>query len=228
MGRIEAIFFDCDGVIVDTEPVHYRSFLETLKPFGIYFTYETYAKKYIGFDDRDGFREILREHNVRPEQALIERLIAEKNAKVLRYASEVKPFDGVVDFIKAAKASNMSLALVSGALRNEVLAFLKSIGLYDAFDVFVTAEDVTKSKPDPESYLLARRKLELLLGRTLSPEKCVVFEDTPSGVEAAKKAGLQVIAVTNSFPAESLGAADMVIAGFSGMTPEKLGLLLDD
>lgn len=226
MKKIEALFFDCDGVIVDTEPVHYRSFIEVLRPFGISFDYDTYRKKYIGFDDRDGFREVLREHNFEPEPQLLERLIEEKNERILKYASQVKPFDGVADFIRATKALKVGLALVSGALRNEVMAFLHSVGLKNLFDIFVTAEDVKRSKPDPESYILAKRKLEMLLGKNLPPEKCVVFEDTPSGIEAAKKAGLPVIAVTNSFPPEDLKAADAIIPGFVGLNPEKLHTLL--
>lgn len=217
MWSIDAIFLDCDGVIVDTEPVHFRSFLEVLTPFGISFDYDTYRAKYIGLDDRDGFSEILREHGISVEPYALEQLISRKNSLLMRYASDVKVFDGVAEFIIKAKQRGIPIAVVSGALRNEVEAFLSSGGLIKYFDLFVTAEDVNKSKPDPEGYTLGIKRMEDLLRKKLNRKRCVAFEDTPAGIEAARHAGLRVVGVAHTFPPHELHDADYVILSFSDL-----------
>jgi beta-phosphoglucomutase len=119
------------------------------------------------------------------------------------------------------------MAVASGALRREVETFIASLGLSAAFRVIVSADEVKKSKPDPETYLLAIERLRQVQGpRCLDPMNCVAIEDTPAGIRSAKLAGLPVIAVTNSFSVSELTEADKVIDSLSELSfPEMVKLL---
>lgn len=214
---VDAVFFDCDGVLVNTEPIHYRAFLSVLKPYGVYFDYKTYVERYIGFDDRDAFKTIALHYPVSFTEQDIPSLVEQKNSYILREASAgVETFDGVVPFVKSIYEAGIPIGLVSGSLREEVKAFLTALGIIDFFSVFVTAEDVKHSKPHPESYTEALKRMVRYLQRDLRPSHCIAFEDTPAGIESAKGAGIKVIAVEHSFDRSYLAKADLVIPSFNG------------
>jgi len=220
--RVDALFFDCDGVLVNTEPIHYRAFLKVLSPYGVYFDYETYVERYIGFDDRDAFKAIRHHYHLPFSESDIPELVQQKNANLIQEVSRgVDTFDGVMPFVRSVHEAGVPLGLVSGSLRQEVETFLGWLGILDFFSVFVTAEDVERSKPHPESYEKAIFRMSHYLHRKLAPSRCVAFEDTPAGVESAKVAGMVVIAVEHSFAAEDLNKADLVIPSFKGMNFSK-------
>ncbi|MEJ5301424.1 MAG: HAD family phosphatase [Thermodesulforhabdaceae bacterium] len=216
--KINAVFFDCDGVLVNTEPLHYRAFLKVLSIYGVYFDYKTYVDQYIGFDDRDAFRAIAHNYNLSFSEADIPALVQKKNDYLLEEASKgVESFDGVVSFVRSVYEAGVPAGVVSGSLRKEVETFLKCLGILDFFCIFVTADDVKRSKPDPESYQKALTQTVQYLGKEISPSRCVVFEDTPAGVESAKGAGMFVVAVEHSFKAQELVKADLVIPSFKDL-----------
>ncbi|MBC8019443.1 MAG: HAD-IA family hydrolase, partial [Verrucomicrobia bacterium] len=124
----------------------------------------------------------------------------------------VSAYPGVVDLIRRIHDSRTPLAISSGALRSDIAPILETLGIADCFDVIVTAEDVTRSKPDPESYRLAHARLNAFRSLNLPPWQVLAIEDTPAGIASAKGAGLQVLAVTNSYPAEQLSQADVITA----------------
>ncbi|MBI1369361.1 MAG: HAD-IA family hydrolase [Planctomycetes bacterium] len=216
---LEAIVFDFDGVIVDTEPLHYRAFLRVLEPRGIQFDYDAYLEKYIGFDDRDGLRAMFEDHDQTLDDAASLSLRRDKaHAFDTIVAEGVTPFPGVLELIRAAAAA-MPIAICSGALRSDIDAILPALGegeIPDLFRAMVTADDVARSKPDPESYALAARRLGI------DPAKCLAIEDTPAGLESARGAGLRTLAVTHSYPADRLRAADRVVTSLDDVTLEKL------
>lgn len=229
MSLVDAVFFDCDGVLVDTEPLHYRAFLRALAPYHISFDYKTYVNRYIGFDDRDAFVTISIDYKLSFSESDVTSLIRQKNACLLEEASKgVDTFEGVVPFVKSLHSAGISLGLVSGSFRREVEVFLKSLSVLDLFPVFVTAEDVKQSKPDPESYLKAVDLMSDYLKRRLVPSRCVAFEDTPAGIESAKGAGIKVIGVEHSFDREALRNADAVIRSFKGMSIDYLSALIKE
>jgi HAD superfamily hydrolase (TIGR01509 family) len=224
---LAAVVFDFDGIIVDTEPLHYKAFQEVLAPFGYGYSWDEYLRTYIGFDDRDAFRETFRvaRRDLTPED--LSRLI-DKKAEAFQHAiaSGVEPYPGVVELVRSI-AGNMPLALCSGALPSDILPIVKKLGIADAFDVIVTAADVSASKPDPESYALTVRKLSAAYPvKAITPAGCLAIEDTPAGIASAAGAGLKVIAVTNSYPAERLGNAFRVVSSLSGIDLDGLKLLL--
>ena len=210
--QAEAVIFDFDGVIVDTEPLHYAAFQRLLEPLGLGFSWEQYVETYMGFDDRDAFVEAF---NGDSRGLTATELIDLIDRKAIIFQEIIRDgiiaYPGVVNLIKKIHDSRTPLAISSGALRSDIEPILETLGITDCFDVIVTAEDVAKSKPDPESYQLAHTMLNTFHSRSLPAQKVLAIEDTPAGIAAAKGAGLQVLAVTNSYPAEHLSQATAIL-----------------
>jgi len=222
---LSAVVFDFDGVIVDTEPFHYRCFQDVLAPFGISFSWDEYVATYIGFDDRDAFREAFRSAGRQRELDgdLLQRLIDEKSRLFPVVATELAvPYPGVVELIHSL-AREIPVALCSGALRTDILPITDRLGITPCFRVMVTADDVTASKPDPASYRLAVTRLAgLFPSRRIEPPRCCAIEDTPAGIASAQGAGLRVVGVTTSHPADHLAGADLVVESLEGVTMDDL------
>jgi beta-phosphoglucomutase len=226
---LQAVIFDCDGILVNTEPLHYRAFQEVLVPLGLGHDFESYMEHFVGFDDRDAFIYAFREAGLYLAPMTLDRLI-EAKALVLRrlIRQGVPSFPGVVELVKELMDRGVLMAVASGALRHEIDAFIESLGLNGVFHAIVAAEEVKKSKPDPETYLLAIERLRQVQGsRRLDPMNCIAIEDTRAGIRSAKSAGLAVIAVTNSFSAPELTEADMVIDSLLELSfPEMAKMLI--
>lgn len=206
--QAEAVIFDFDGVIVDTEPLHYKSFQRVLAPLGLNFTWQEYVDTYIGFDDRDAFREAFAIHNKELSSGELQSLITQKASvfqEVIR--DGVSAYPGVIELISKLSAVGIPLAICSGALRSDIDPILAMFGLEDCFDIIVTADDVSTSKPDPECYQLAFDKLRALQKASLSKLTTIAIEDTPAGIASARQAALSVCAVTNSYAADLLTEA---------------------
>ena len=214
--QAEAVIFDFDGVIVDTEPLHYIAFQRALEPLGLHFTWDEYIETYIGFDDRDAFRHAFSSAGTVILQDELRSLIDKKAAifqEVIR--SDVSAYPGVLDLISHLHAHGIPLAICSGALRADIDPILTMLGIANYFDVIVTADDVAASKPDPECYQLAFQQLQSAHQNSFTKNKTVAIEDTPAGISAAKAAGLLVCAVTNSYSADRLGQATFVVDSLS-------------
>ncbi len=203
---LNAVIFDFDGIIVDSEPMHYQAFQRILEPLGKGFPWEEYCETYIGFDDRDAFRQVFKatgekicardvKHLIREKAEIFQELIREGQAT---------PLPGAVELIESIPRK-LPIALCSGALREDILPILANLGIDNSFSVIVTAEDTIKSKPDPAPYKLALKKLGVDHAAS-----AIAIEDTPAGILSAKGAGLKVLAVTNSYDREYLLEADAV------------------
>jgi beta-phosphoglucomutase len=213
---LSAVIFDFDGVIVDSEPLHFQAFSDVLAPEKMSFTWNEYVETYIGFDDRDAFRECFKVHGRELTDAMLVALIEQKATRfeALVHAGHAHPFPGAVELIRDV-AGKKPLALCSGALRSDILPILKQLDLEEVFDVMVTAEDVHVSKPDPASYKLAYEKLQEKFGEKIgAPETCIAIEDTGAGICSAKGAGMKVLAVTHSYESHELSHADWVVDSF--------------
>ena len=198
-----AVVFDFDGVLVDSERFHCRTLGEALEERGWRgVEWEEYRDALMGFDDRDAFREALRARGVEASEALVAELV---EAKARRFAAlaergEIKALPGAAEWV-ALCASRRPCGLCSGALRSDVAPVLRGMGLEKAFAAWVTAEEVSKSKPDPECYLLCAARLGA------DPRRCVAFEDTLDGVRSARAAGLAVVGVRTTLDGAALEAA---------------------
>jgi beta-phosphoglucomutase len=216
---LDALIFDFDGVIVDSEPIHLDCFQRILAQEGIRLSREDYYTKYVGFDDHDCFAAALRDAGQRPAEPLIARMTRDKTRLVQEaYARGVSALPGAVELVRSAAEANVLLAICSGALPEEIEAAARSVGVWGLFGVIVTPRDVTRGKPDPEGYRRALERLVAAAARPLRAGACVVVEDAAAGIEAARGAGMKVLAVTNSYPAEALCRADRVVASLSEIT----------
>jgi len=203
---LSAVIFDFDGIIVDSEPLHFRAFNEVLEPLGKQISWEDYCETYIGFDDRDAFKEIYKSNCEKIDARALKTLIEKKADVMQKYieVGEAVPLPGAVELIRSIPA-RLPVALCSGALKSDIEPILEKLGIAGSFTVVVTAEDTDKSKPDPAPYLLALEKLKID-----DPSTALAIEDTPAGIVSAKGAGLKVLAVTNSYDRDYLMEADAV------------------
>lgn len=201
----KAVIFDFDGVLVDSEPMHMRAIREVAAARGWDFGDEVFARM-IGKGDEHAFELLAELHGEPITPAEVDRLCREKSGACVRLIAAgrftVQP--GVLP-IMAAAAQRGPTAICSGSRREVVLGMAEHAGMARLVRTIVTHEDVTRPKPDPEGYLLAASRLGV------PPEQCVVIEDSPTGIRAATSAGMRVIAVGHSFPAERLHEASWVI-----------------
>lgn len=227
-GRLAAVLFDFDGVIVDSEPLHCEAFRQIIEPLGIELPWATYQREYIGFDDRDAFRAIFRDTGrALSEDALTELIEAKAEAfGALAESGGAEPYPGVAHLVRTL-VGRVPLALCSGALRGDVDPILDRIGLRECFAVSVTAEDVAVSKPDPESYREALKRLACRFpDRDFPPAACVAIEDTPAGIAAARGAGVRVLSVLTTHGESELAGADRAVASLEGITLADLEALV--
>ncbi len=266
---LRAIVFDFDGVIVDSEPLHYRAFLRIADPFGVRFDYDQYLARYVGYDDRDGFRVMLTDAG-HPDLAndpdRITTLCQQKAAAFESVVAEgVTPIPGALELIDHLHP-HLPLAIASGATRSDIDLILTRLGRADLFNPIVTADDVTRSKPHPQTYTLAvaglndrlahRRATGDLPASTtndasgatacspssvrpyipdtptpphspLLPPQCLAIEDTPAGIQSARDAGLQTLALTTTCPAHLLNLAHRTTNTLNNLTLNQLNQWFD-
>lgn len=211
---IHAIVFDFDGVLADSEPLHLRTYQEVLAPLGITLTRDDYYANLLGYDDVGVFTEVGKAAGVAFDDAQVAALIVEK-ARVFDdvIAATDVLYPGAVECIERMAAA-YPLGIASGALKPEIIAVLRRARLDHHFRFIVSAEDTRRSKPAPDPYLRAAA----LHG--LPPESCLAVEDSRWGIDSARIAGLRTVAITHTYPASDLGAADAVIEALADLTPE--------
>ena len=220
---MDALIFDYDGVVVDSEPVHMEGFARVVKPMGIEFTKGEYCENYLGFDDYVGFAAILTNHGHHFDQELINRMVAEKTAILKEaLAGAIDSIPGVVALIRQGGQMNVPMGICSGALRDEIKVSLEHLGLRDFFPVTIAAEDVQEGKPHPEGYITTAERLGEFFGREIRPERCVVCEDSPTGISAAKAAGMKVLGLSTTYDPKDLAAADCIVPDFTKITISQL------
>jgi HAD superfamily hydrolase (TIGR01509 family) len=210
--QLQAVIFDFDGIIVDSEPLHHEAFDRVLEPLGLSIPWEHYYREYLGFDDRDVLRTRFREADRALHDAHMQELMHKKAEAYLAIIREkgAAPFAGVVDFVRRMSDA-VPCGISSGALMSDIEPVIEQLGIASCFSEIVTADQVAASKPDPESYRVAFARLKLRYpDRIDRPGQTLAIEDTPAGIVSAKGAGLKVLAVTNSYDREYLLEADGV------------------
>ncbi|MCA1957812.1 MAG: HAD family phosphatase [Nitrospira sp.] len=215
---MRAVIFDFDGVIADTEPLHFEALRRTLATVGVTLTEPDYYANYLGFDDRGCIVEALCANRIPVTEPLVHDLMREKaRAYLAAIRDHLVIFPGVREFVEEA-ASVYPIAIASGALRAEIELVLEQAGIRKAFCHITSAEDVAKSKPDPEPFLRALAGLnQERPDARLRADACLVVEDSLPGIRAAKSAGMKVLAVTNTHTVQDLGEADAVTPSLHGI-----------
>jgi beta-phosphoglucomutase family hydrolase len=198
----KTILWDMDGVIADSCSFHFAAWQETFAKRGIKFTKEDFTQL---FGTRNDFiiRSVM--GKVVPERD-VKIMVQEKEETFRRKATGgVKTFPGVVRLLNVLKKGNFKLGLVSSAPKENIDLVLNELNLAGIFNCIVFGQEVSESKPSPQIYLLAAKKLEV------TPTDCVVIEDSPLGVKAAKTVGMKCLAITNTHPRQKLEEADRIV-----------------
>jgi beta-phosphoglucomutase len=226
---LQAIVFDFDGVIADSERLHLRAYQETLASEGITMSNEDYFARYLGYDDVGVFKTVGKDNGVAMDEHRVSELIARKGQRYesLAAAGEML-FPGAADFIRAA-AAEVPIAIASGALTHEIEEVLERAGLLPLFPVIVGADQTERSKPHPDPYQTAFARLRAHSGRDLIASRSVAIEDSKWGLVSARAADLRCVAVTNTYSeAELRPDAELVVAGLNALTLDALDALCAD
>jgi HAD superfamily hydrolase (TIGR01509 family) len=219
---LQGIVFDFDGVIANSEPLHLQAFQQTLGEQGIELSAADYYGRYLGYDDVGMFQVLASDRGIAMTDRHITALVARKGAIMqAMLESGAVLFPGAAEFIRAAAAA-VPIAIASGALRHEIQEIMQPAGLVGLFSTIVASGDTPESKPSPAPYLLAFEQLRSSAGRDLDPRRCVAIEDSRWGLVSAGGAGLRLVGVTNSYPAQELPEAELVVSGLDALTLQQL------
>jgi HAD superfamily hydrolase (TIGR01509 family) len=201
---LKAIIFDFNGVIINDEAIHQQLIDdlllgENLRPSG-----KEYQQICLGKSDFFCLRDILAQRGRIVSDDYLDKLIKKKGEayhQIVSQMSKLPIFEKVIEFILDLQTRHLPLAIVTGALHEETEYILKKINIRQYFTVIVAGDDIKTSKPSPDGYLLAVEKLnQQNPDLCLQPSECLVIEDTPVGIEAAKNAGISVVGVANTYP----------------------------
>lgn len=206
------VLFDYNGTLVDDEHLHQKAFQEVLQAYNIDLTDELYNRACLGKTDTDCFTSLAGECDGQLSGVPTNNLLELKGDRYRKLAAGADIlFPNTRQFIRRL-SQDCRLAIVTGARRQEVLALLSSESLTPFFDFVVAAEDIARGKPHPEGY---RKGLQRM---GLSEKRVVVIEDSPSGIAAAKAAGLACIAVLHTCRKEDLREANVIVERISDIT----------
>ncbi|MCJ7509695.1 MAG: HAD family phosphatase [Dehalococcoidia bacterium] len=196
----KAVLWDMDGVLADTAPFHFQAWRELFQSLGRGFA-DTDFRRTFGLRNDAILRDILGE--LAPAE--VERLARKKEGLYReKIEGRVIAIPGAIDLLRCLQQRGKKMAIVSSAPGENVRAVLHSLGLEGVFEAVVAEEDAPKGKPDPQGFLVAAEELGV------AARECVVIEDAPGGVEAAKRAGMRCIGLATSRPRDALASADLV------------------
>jgi beta-phosphoglucomutase len=200
------VIFDMDGVLADTGAIHYESWVKTAKEIGKEFSME-FFKSTFGQQSIPITRSLLGDN-------VSEELINEfANKKEYYYRQMVKdklkPLPGVISLLNDLKKLEIKIALGSSGPQENVNLLLDMLNIRKFFDIIITADDVKQSKPSPEVFLIISKRLDL------DPRNCLVIEDAPVGIEAARRVNMKTIALRTTHDDRELLNADLVVEDLS-------------
>ncbi len=218
MSPVRAIVFDFDGVLADSEPLHLRSYQDILEPHGVKLDQKTYCDRYLGFDDEGAFRQIAADYGLLLGDEEIELLMLEKSRRFEALVSGADVLYPGAAACARTLAATWPIGVASGALRHEIELMLRGAGLLGAFKFIVAAGETDRTKPAPDPYL---RAAEL---HGVPPGACVAIEDSRWGLQSARTAGMRTIAITHTYPRDTLLVdADVVVDSLAEITPALVG-----
>lgn len=208
-----AVIWDMDGVLVDTAPFHLKTWQEAFRKKGVTFTEDDFRRVFGQRADaivRNTLSQALSQNEV-------DTIVEQKNMNFRQAARHsIKPLPGAIELIKLLAESGFRIALASSAPVENIRLLTETLGIYHLFQSIISGRDVPESKPSPQLFLLAARRLGV------DPENCVVIEDAIAGVTAARRAGMHCVAVTSTNAREHLQEADLIVDTLKSVTVEEL------
>ena len=199
---MEAVIFDLDGTLVDSEGVHARALDEVVRGRGL----RGREEGYVGLTDRQALMLVFEDHGVDPDEPEIRSIIDEKTAlvKELVISEGVRAYPGAPAFVEEI-ARQVPVAICTASSSHEALVAVEMTGLREVVGAVVTCCDVTRNKPDPMGYLLAAERLGA------DPSRCVAVEDSRNGLAAALGAGMAAVGLLHTCPREHLDGAHAIV-----------------
>jgi len=220
---LRVVILDFDGVITDSEILHFRALNEVLAKLGFQMTKKDYYQYYLGLSDLDFFKELEQKGRLRLDSRQMQQALEEKKQLYEKLAmTEGRIIEGVRDFLEMLRQNNIPMAICSGALLPEISLILEGAKLSHFFDCVVSAEQIKKGKPAPDGLLLTLQKLNEKSKNPITADQCVVVEDSHWGLEAAEAAGMHPVAVTNSYDARQLTPAEKIVDCLSELSMSDL------
>lgn len=206
----QGILWDLDGVLVDTGEFHFQSWKEVLTDYGVPFDREVFQKT-LGMNSTSSVK-IYFGNDL--ELALIEQIISRKEESFRKLIqNEIAPLPGVLHWLKWFASQQMSMAVASSAPPENIDFIINALQIRFFFKELVSGANM-QGKPNPDVFLEAAKRLNL------SPDHCIVIEDSVAGIAAARQAGMRCIAVATTNPANLLSAADLVVSNLAMLTQE--------
>lgn len=213
----QGIIWDLDGVVVDSAPFHFKAWREFAAARGKVFTQEDF-KKTFGMRNEDILLYIFGEEL---ERGFLETWSDEKEERFRQLIQgRVKPFPGVLTLVRTFDIAGYKQAIASSTPLKNINLILNTLTILDFFTVIISGEGVSRGKPDPEAFLKAAKAM------SLAPDRCLVIEDAAAGIEAAKRAWMKSIGVTNTLPREKLASADLVVRSLDEVDMKIIAQLL--
>ncbi len=208
MKKIKAVLFDMDGLMIDSESLHFQAFSQILKKFGKIFTEEENIKIYIGTSDADCAKDMVFRFNLPISAARLLRKKRDIFRQLLKNQLIVQP--GLFELLKELSENSYEIAIGSSSTLETIKTVIDKLKISSLIDAYASAEEVKRAKPAPDIYLLAAKKLGV------KPEECLVLEDAPKGVEAGKLAGMHVFVVpSRETKGQDFALADKVLNSLS-------------
>jgi beta-phosphoglucomutase len=217
---IKAIVFDFDGVLADSEMIHFRVYNELLASSGVRLTKEEYCEEYLGFDDEGVFEHLAQKKNLMLGDEEIEMLIAAKARRFEAIVSASNVLYPTAESCVRRLAAVWPVGICSGARRSEIEVMLGGAGLLDLFRFIVATGDTDQGKPAPDPYVKAAER------HGVAPHECVALEDSHAGLQSARSAGMRTIAISTTYPRPTL-QADRVVDSLDEITVEFIRGLAD-
>jgi HAD superfamily hydrolase (TIGR01509 family) len=225
---LRAIVFDFDGVIANSEPLHFAAFRDVLAEQGIELSKADYYGRYLGYDDVGVFRVVAADRHLHWTIDRLANLTTEKAARVERLERETSILFPGADAVIRRAAARVPLAIASGALGVEIRRVLDRANLTSSFRAIVAAGESPAGKPAPEPYARALALLSEQLGTALPPASCVAIEDSVWGLMSAKAAGLRTVGVLHTYGRDELDTADLIIRSLDDLDLEALDQLCSE
>jgi beta-phosphoglucomutase-like phosphatase (HAD superfamily) len=224
---LRAIVFDFDGVLANSEPLHFAAFRDVLATSGLTLTEHDYYARYLGFDDVGVFRAVGADRGTTWSARDVAGFVADKALRLQELERDIPVlFPGAADAIRRSAAC-FPIAIASGALGPEIRRVLMRAGVLEHFSAIVSAEDTPASKPAPDPYVRAVALLAEKMSPPLHPHECVAIEDSRWGLDSAREAGLRTVGVTTSYDASELQpGADLIIPTIAALDVGDLQRLL--
>jgi len=225
---LEAVVFDFDGVIADSEPLHFQSFRDVLSAENIALTESEYYERYLGLSDRAAFRAVSDQRGTAWSDRQTVELMGRKAARFEELERDAQLIFPAADRLVREAASVVPIAVASGARRVEILRILDRADLTRCFAAVIAVEDVAAGKPAPDPYLRALERLSAAAARIISPRRSVAIEDSRRGIESARAAGMKTVVVTTSPVAGIEDGSDLVVPSLAALSLTDLQRLTDD